>query len=78
MDEDDRPRSRGDAAEALSKESLDPYSVAELDARIASLEAEIARVKAHRDKSSAHRAAADALFGQSAGQSSDTSGKPAT
>ena len=41
MDEDDRPRPRGDAAEALSKESLDPYSVAELQARIALLEAEI-------------------------------------
>ena len=71
MDEDDRPspsfaRSGGDAAEALSKESLDPYSVAELDARIALLEGEIERVKAHRDKSSAHRAAADALFGKPA------------
>ena len=65
--EDDLPRPRGDAAEALSKESLDPYSVSELDARIGLLEAEIARVKAHRDKSSAHRAAADALFGKPAG-----------
>ncbi len=72
MDDDNRPRPRGDAAEALSKESLDPYSLAELDARIALLEAEIARVKAHRDKSSAHRAAADALFGQSAGQKPTT------
>ena len=67
MDDDDRPRPRGDAAEALSKESLDPYSVDELDTRIALLEAEIGRVKAHRDKSSAHRAAADALFGKPAG-----------
>ncbi|GGA12215.1 MAG: DUF1192 domain-containing protein [Sphingomonadales bacterium CG12_big_fil_rev_8_21_14_0_65_65_10] len=66
MDEDDRPRPRGDAAEALSKESLDPYSVAELQARIALLEAEIERVRAHRDKSTAHRAAADALFGKPA------------
>jgi uncharacterized small protein (DUF1192 family) len=66
MDEDDRPRPRGDAAEALSKESLDPYSVAELEARIALLEAEIERVRAHRDKSTAHRAAADALFGKPA------------
>lgn len=75
MDEDDRPRPRGDAAEALSKESLDPYSLAELDARIALLETEIARVKAHRDSSSAHRAAADALFGQPANK---PSGKRAT
>ncbi len=71
MDEDDRPRPRsahlrGDAADALSKESLDPYSLAELDARIALLQAEIARVEAHRDKSSAHRALADALFGKPA------------
>lgn len=66
MDEDDRPRPRGDAAEALSKESLDPYSVAELQARIALLEAEIERVRAHRDKSTVHRAAADALFGKPA------------
>ncbi|MEO1922334.1 MAG: DUF1192 domain-containing protein [Sphingomonadaceae bacterium] len=66
MDEDDRPRPRGDAAEALSRESLDPYSVAELQARIALLEAEIERVRAHRDKSTAHRAAADALFGKPA------------
>lgn len=64
--DDDRPRPRGDAADALSKESLDPYSVAELDARIAQLEAEIERVTAHRDKSSAHRTAADALFGKPA------------
>ena len=67
MDDDDRPRPRGDAAEALSRESLDPYSVDELETRIALLETEIARVKAHRDKSSAHRAAADALFGKPGG-----------
>ena len=66
MEEDDRPRTRGDAAEALSKENLDPYSVDELDARIALLEAEIERVRSHRNKSSAHRAAADALFGKPA------------
>ncbi|WP_374282394.1 DUF1192 family protein [Novosphingobium sp.] len=63
MDDDDRPRPRGDAADALSRESLDSYSQDELSARIALLEAEIARVRAHRDKAAAHRAAADALFG---------------
>lgn len=62
MDDDDRPRTRTDAAQALSKESLDPYSRDELDARIALLEAEIERVRAHRDRASAHRSAADALF----------------
>lgn len=63
MDEEDRPRPRGDAADALARESLDSYSQHELAARIALLEAEIARVRAHRDKVAAHRAAADALFG---------------
>lgn len=62
MDEDDLPRRRGDAADQLSKESLDTYSQDELEARIAQCEAEIARVRAHRDKVAAHRLAADALF----------------
>ena len=64
MDEDDRPRPRGDAAAALATEDLGPYSQDELNERIALLEAEIARVKAHRDKAAAHRSAADALFGK--------------
>ena len=63
MDEDDRPRPRGDAAGLLAGEDLAPYSQFELDERIARLEAEIARVRAHRDKAAAHRSAADALFG---------------
>lgn len=61
--DDDLPRPKGDAASALAKESLDPYSQDELAERIMLLEAEIARIKAHRDKAAAHRAAADALFG---------------
>lgn len=60
--EDDLPRLKGDAASALAKESLDPYSQDELGERIAVLEAEIARIRAHRDKVAAHRSAADALF----------------
>ncbi|MEO6717395.1 MAG: DUF1192 family protein [Novosphingobium sp.] len=63
MDDDDRPRVRGDAASLLGRESLDSYSRDELNLRIAQLEAEIARVAAHRDKAIAHMAAADALFG---------------
>jgi uncharacterized small protein (DUF1192 family) len=62
MEDDDRPRQRGDAAERLAAEDLAPYSQDELDERISLLEAEIQRVKAHRDKASAHKAAADALF----------------
>jgi uncharacterized small protein (DUF1192 family) len=61
MDED-LPRPRGDAASLLSKESLDPYSMAELAERIDLLKAEIARIEAHRSKVAAHRAAADAFF----------------
>lgn len=66
MDLDDLPRPKGDAASALAREDLAPYSQDELDARVALLEAEIARVKAHRDKAAAHRSAADALFRKSA------------
>jgi uncharacterized small protein (DUF1192 family) len=62
MDDDDRPRPRGDSASRLAGESLDSYSQEELDARIALLETEIARVIAHKNKAAAHRLAADALF----------------
>ncbi len=62
MDDDDRPRSRADAASLLSGESLDRYSHDELGERIAQLEAEILRVAAHRARASAQRSAADALF----------------
>lgn len=64
MDPEDRPRPRGDAADRLATEDLDPYSQDELTARIAQLETEIARVTRHRDAAAAHRAAADALFGK--------------
>lgn len=60
--EEDLPRPKGDAAEALSKESLDRYSQDELAERIELLEAEIARIRTHRDKASAHRLAAEAFF----------------
>lgn len=62
MEEDDRPRPRGDAASLLGGELLDSYSRDELDTRIAQLEREIERVRAHRAKVSAHMAAAEALF----------------
>jgi uncharacterized small protein (DUF1192 family) len=62
MDEDDRPRTRSDAASQLALEPLDRLSQDELAERIALLENEIARIKAQRDKVSAHRAAAEALF----------------
>jgi uncharacterized small protein (DUF1192 family) len=62
MDDDDRPRPRGDAASRLAGESLDSYSQEELDARVALLETEIARVIAHKNRAAAHRLAADAVF----------------
>ncbi len=55
---------REDAAHKLGQESLDRYSLDELDQRVTLLEAEIARVTAHRQKSAAHRLAAEALFGR--------------
>ena len=64
MDDDDRPRPRGDAASLLAGEDLAPYSLAELDERVALLEAEIARVASHKARAAAHRDAADALFGR--------------
>ncbi|WP_067735272.1 DUF1192 domain-containing protein [Novosphingobium naphthalenivorans] len=67
MDEDDRPRRRSPeadfgAASLLASESLERYSLDELDARVLLLENEITRVKAHKQKSAAHKLAADALF----------------
>lgn len=64
MEDDDRPRPRGDAASALASEDLGPYSQDELTERIHLLEREIARVEKHRLLSAAHRDAADALFGR--------------
>lgn len=64
MDEDARPRPRGDAASLLATEDLGPYSQDELAVRIALLEAEIARVEKHRSSAAAHRDAAEALFGR--------------
>ena len=63
MDPEERPRPRGDAADRLATEDLDPYSQDELTERIALLEAELVRVRRHRESAAAHRAAADALFG---------------
>ncbi len=67
MDDDDRPRPSGapgklGAASLLAGESLDSYSLDELDARIALLEDEIARVADHRARAAAHKLAAETLF----------------
>lgn len=59
--EDATPRP-GDPMVAVTRQDLDPLSVAELDARVAALESEIARTKAKREKAVNHRASADSLF----------------
>ncbi|WP_370033865.1 DUF1192 family protein [Qipengyuania mesophila] len=64
MDDDARPRPRGDAASLLATEDLGPYSQDELEVRIALLETEIARVEKHRLMAAAQRDAAEALFGR--------------
>lgn len=64
MEDDDRPRPRGDAASLLAKEDLSPYSQDELSLRIEQLETEIARAEKHRLAAAAHRSAADSLFGK--------------
>lgn len=64
MEDDDRPRLRGDAARKLASEDLGPYSQDELQERIELLETEIARVESHRLKAAAHRDAAESLFGR--------------
>lgn len=66
MEDEDRPHAlasgRKDAAASLASESLDPYSVDELDARVKLLENEIERVRAHKARAATSRLAAEALF----------------
>ena len=61
MDDEDVSR-RDDLLAQLRKQDLDPFSVAELRARIGALQAEIARTQAKLDQAGSTRAAADALF----------------
>jgi uncharacterized small protein (DUF1192 family) len=56
------PSKPDDPLTQLTRQDLDPFSVEELEARIASLEGEIARVKAKLDASVQFRASADAIF----------------
>ena len=63
MDLDDLgPRKKDDALISLSRQDLDPLSVAELEERILLLEAETARTRAKLSGSRSFRSAADALF----------------
>ena len=64
MDSDDiaPPPRAGDPLAPVTRQDLEPLSVAELDARIAVLEAEIARTRTHRDHANRHRSIAENLF----------------
>lgn len=59
--EDATPRP-GDPMFAVTRQDLDPLSVAELDARVAALEAEIVRTKSKRERAVNHKASAHSLF----------------
>jgi uncharacterized small protein (DUF1192 family) len=56
------PKRADDPLAALGRQDLDPFSVAELHARITALEAEIARARRKLEASVNHRTTADALF----------------
>lgn len=63
MDLDDlAPRKKDDALTALTRQDLDPLSVAELEERIATLEAEAERTRVKLNGARSFRSAADALF----------------
>jgi uncharacterized small protein (DUF1192 family) len=63
MDADENlPRRSDDLAAKLASQDLDPFSVAELEARIQLLEAEITRSREKIQRAVHHRASADALF----------------
>jgi uncharacterized small protein (DUF1192 family) len=63
MDADENlPRRSDDLAVQLASQDLDPFSVAELEARIQLLETEIVRCREKIQRAVHHRASADALF----------------
>jgi uncharacterized small protein (DUF1192 family) len=63
MDADENlPRRSDDLAVQLARQDLDPFSVAELEARIRLLETEIVRCREKIQRAVHHRSSADALF----------------
>jgi uncharacterized small protein (DUF1192 family) len=63
MDVDDLlPKRRDEPLAALVSQDLDPFSVTELERRIAALEAERSRTREKLEHAVNHRATADALF----------------
>lgn len=64
-DDENLPRSANDPLSLLIKQDLDPFSVDELEKRIAVLKNEIKRCEAKKNFSVSHRASADDLFKRS-------------
>ncbi|MET0137853.1 MAG: DUF1192 domain-containing protein [Sphingobium sp.] len=62
MDEFLPRRDNGDVLALLAQQDLDPFSVAELEQRIAVLTSEIERAQQKIFKAVNHKASADALF----------------
>lgn len=63
MDADEYlPRKADDLLAQLARQDLDPFSVAELEARIVALEAEISRTRSKMEFAVNHKASAEALF----------------
>ncbi|MDX3910356.1 MAG: DUF1192 domain-containing protein [Sphingobium sp.] len=60
--EEYQPRKADDILTALTRQDLDPFSVAELDARNEALKAEIVRTQQRRDYAVNHKASAEAFF----------------
>lgn len=60
--DDDGPLRPPDPLTLVTRQPLEPLSVAELDARVLVLEAEITRVRAHRQHAVNHKATAEGLF----------------
>lgn len=61
-DSENLPLRTNDPLTNLIREDLDPYSISELEDRIALLKSEIARCEAKKAAASSHRSVADQLF----------------
>ena len=62
MDLDEAASRPDDLLAQLVRQDLDPFSVAELEARVTALEGEVARCRGKIEYAVNHRASADALF----------------
>jgi len=60
--DDDLPKRADDPLQLVAKQDLDPFSVNELEARIAALKMEIQRTESKMSQAVNHKASAEALF----------------